>query len=93
MAGQAAGKDGDADYELSDPRQTELYRTLQILRQAAAAGLTVPGVRRLLWEALRRFLFCTVNGAERQKKITDCIWKKTRRDKINTGYSIDEVVL
>lgn len=79
MAGQAAGKDGDADYELSDPRQTELYRTLQILRQAAAAGLTVPGVRRLLWEALRRFLFCTVNWAERQKNYRLYLEKDKKR--------------
>ena len=57
MAGRTAGKDRDADHELSDPRKTELYRTLQILRQAPAPGLPVPGVRRLLWEALRRFAF------------------------------------
>lgn len=82
MAGQAAGKDGDADYELSDPRQTELYRTLQILRQAAAAGLTVPGVRRLLWEALRRFLFCTVNWAERQKKLQIVFGKRQEETKL-----------
>ena len=82
MAGQAAGKDGDADYELADPRQTELYRTLQILRQAAAAGLTVPGVRRLLWEALRRFLFCTVNWAERQKKLQIVFGKRQEETKL-----------
>ena len=36
------------------------------------------------------FLYCKLG---RKAKNTDCIWKKTRRDKINTGYSIDEVVL
>ncbi len=62
---EAAGKDRDADHELSDPWQTELYRTLQILRQAPAPGLPVPGVRRLLWEALRRFLFYGIGNSDR----------------------------
>ena len=79
MAGRTAGKDRDADHELSDPWKTELYRTLQILRQAPAPGLPVPGVRRLLWEALRRFLFCTVNWAERQKNYRLYLEKDKKR--------------
>ena len=79
MVGRTAGKDRDADHELPDPWKTELYRTLQILRQAPAPGLPVPGVRRLLWEALRRFLFCTVNGAERQKNYRLYLEKDKKR--------------
>ena len=91
MAGRTAGKDRDADHELPDPWKTELYRTLQILRQAAAAGLTVPGVRRLLWEALRRFLFCTVNWAERQKKL-QIVFRK-RQEEINLIQVIIQIKL
>ena len=45
MAGVRTGKDRDADYELSDPRKTELYCQMQILRKAASAGIDFSCVR------------------------------------------------
>ena len=57
MAGVRTGKDRDADYELSDPRKTELHCQMQILRKTSAAGLALPGVRGMLWEALKNASF------------------------------------